>query len=156
MADQKEFAERRRMARFCFACGSDNPGGMHLDIRLDGETAVVDFDAADVYQGFPGHMHGGILATVLDEVMAWAVYAAGSWAVTARAEIRYRDPVPLNGRLRGVGEVTRNRGRSFQARGRVEQPDGTVVAEATGIFMKVPPERLHEMDQLRIPPPPGG
>lgn len=140
------FAERRRIAHNCFACGADNPAGMHLDIRVEDGRAVVEFEPREIYQGFPGHMHGGLLATVLDEVMAWAIYAAGSWAVTAKMEIRYRQPTPLEGTLRAVGEVTRDRGgRTFEAQGRIETIDGATVVEATGIFMRVPVERMRRL-----------
>ncbi|MEX2237694.1 MAG: PaaI family thioesterase [Dehalococcoidia bacterium] len=90
-----------------------------------------------------------MLATILDEVMAWAIYAAGSWAVTAKMEIRYRQPVPLEGVLHGIGEVTRDRGgKTFEATGRIEDDDGGLVAEATGLFMRVPVETMREMDDF--------
>jgi uncharacterized protein (TIGR00369 family) len=152
MIDEQEkltIAERRRIAHNCFACGADNPSGMHLKMRVEDGTALVDFEANEVYQGFPGAMHGGILATILDEVMAWAIYAAGSWAVTAKMEIRYRDPGPLEGVLHGVGRVTRDRGgKTFEAEGRIAGDDGQTIAEATGLFMRVPVERMRELERF--------
>ena len=140
-------AERRRIAHNCFACGADNPSGMHLEMRVEDGQALVDFRPSEVYQGFPGAMHGGILATILDEVMAWAIYAAGSWAVTAKMEIRYRDPGPLEGTLHGVGQVTRDRGgKTFEAEGRITADDGRIIAEATGLFMRVPVEKMRELE----------
>lgn len=140
-------AERRRIAHNCFACGADNPSGMHLKMRVEDGRALVDFKPSEIYQGFPGAMHGGILATILDEVMAWAIYAAGSWAVTAKMEIRYRDPGPLDGTLHGVGEVTRDRGgKTFEAEGRITADDGRIIAEATGLFMRVPVEKMRNLE----------
>jgi acyl-coenzyme A thioesterase PaaI-like protein len=122
---------------------------MHLNMRVEEGRAMVDFAPGEIYQGFPGMMHGGILATILDEVMAWAVYAAGSWAVTAKMEIRYRDVGPLNGTLHAVGGVTRDRGgRTFEAEGRITADDGSIVAEATGLFMRVPVERMRELERF--------
>jgi acyl-coenzyme A thioesterase PaaI-like protein len=142
------FEERRRVAHFCFACGRDNPSGLKLEVRVEDGRAIVDFDPAPIHQGFPGHMHGGLLATLLDEVMAWAIYASGSWAVTARMEIRFRDPAPLDQRLRAVGWVTRKRRRSFEAAGHVEGADGAVLAEGSGIFMPVPLERMPALEDF--------
>jgi uncharacterized protein (TIGR00369 family) len=120
---------------------------MHLKMRVEDGRALVDLEPSDIYQGFPGAMHGGILATILDEVMAWAIYAAGSWAVTAKMEIRYRDPGPLEGTLHGVGEVTRDRGgKTFEAEGRILGDDGRTIAEATGLFMRVPVEKMRELE----------
>lgn len=145
--EQLTIAERRRIAHNCFACGADNPSGMHLNMRVEDGRALVDFEPSEIYQGFPGAMHGGILATILDEVMAWAIYAAGSWAVTAKMEIRYRDPGPLEGTLHGVGEVTRDRGgKTFEAEGRITADDGRTIAEATGLFMRVPVERIRDLE----------
>jgi uncharacterized protein (TIGR00369 family) len=140
-------AERRRIAHNCFACGSDNPIGLKLDVKVEDGVATVDFDPSEMHQGFPGHMHGGILATILDEVMAWAIYAAGSWAVTAKMEVRYRNVAPLEGILHGRGRVTRNRGgKTFEAEGSVQDEEGRVVAEATGLFMRVPVERMRDLE----------
>jgi uncharacterized protein (TIGR00369 family) len=122
---------------------------MHLQPRVEDGKAVLEFAPSTIYQGFPGHMHGGILATILDEVMAWSIYAAGSWAVTAKMEIRYREPVPLEGLLSAEGEVTRNRGgKTFEARGVIYGEGRNVVAEATGIFMRVPTERMRELSDF--------
>lgn len=141
---------RRRFARSCFGCGADNPEGLRLDVRVQDGRAYAELDPREVFQGFPGILHGGILITALDEVMGWAIYARGTWAVTAKMEVRFRQDVPLHKPLLAVGEVTRDRGgRTFQVRGEVRgRDDGALVAEATGLFIRMTDERLVELAQI--------
>jgi Thioesterase superfamily len=85
-------------ARACFACGDDNPIGMHLEgIRRDGEQVRATLHPRPEYQGYPGVLHGGLTATALDEVMGYAsILVAGIWAATATMELRYRAQIPLD------------------------------------------------------------
>lgn len=138
---------RRRFVRSCFGCGADNPIGLRLEIRVEEGRAYADLDPQAVFQGFPGRVHGGILTAALDEVMGWALYAQGTWAVTAKMEVRFREDVPLHKPLVAMGEVTRDRGgRTFEVRGEIRhREDGQLVAEATALFIRMPDERLVEL-----------
>ena len=89
-------AERPDPARFCFGCGAENPRGLALEFRLEHGRAVAEFAPADYLQGYPGFVHGGVVATMLDEAMSWAAYGQGIWAMTARLTMRFRKSVPLN------------------------------------------------------------
>ena len=116
----------------CFACGGTNPIGMHLAIELGEGTASTTWLPGPNFVGWEEKVHGGLLATLLDEVMAWAPSSFDSWAVTAEMSVRYRSPAAPGealtaGRPRGPsgdGASTRCRARSAAT--------GRVVAEGRG------------------------
>jgi|SRR5688572_10648186 len=124
----------------------DDPLGLGLRYRLDRsatpERLVARFAVRPEHRGPPGYLHGGMAATILDETMAsvsWAV--EGLPSVTARLELRYRLPVPIDvGELRVEAWRARPGARRVQkVLGRIVQPDGTVAVEATGLFVEVTP-----------------
>ncbi len=81
----------------CFVCAPHNPIGLHLDFYLDGETIRTNWQPEGPYQGYPNILHGGIQATLLDEVASWAVYViGGTGGVTARIEVKYLKPVLID------------------------------------------------------------
>lgn len=143
-----EEEEQRRVARGCFGCGDLNPKGLKLAFRLEDGVAVAEFDPAPYHQGFPGHMHGGLVATILDEAMGWAVYGKGIWAMTARMQVRFRQPVPLDRRLRVSARVTNQRQRLVQACAELRDEGGTLLAEGEGAFLRVTPEKGRELEEL--------
>jgi acyl-coenzyme A thioesterase PaaI-like protein len=132
----------------CFVCGESNPAGLHAHFSL-GDTPdemCGRFTPDGRYQGYPGRVHGGVVASVLDETLGRAVALHGAWAFTARLEVRYRRPVPVGAALEVRARQVRDRGRFVEARGEARLPGGEVVAEATGLFLKLAPE---ETDALR-------
>ncbi|MGN6674071.1 MAG: PaaI family thioesterase, partial [Thermomicrobiales bacterium] len=74
----------------CFACGTRNADGLGLVFRQEGDTIVTEFTPDERFQGFPGVVHGGILATLLDETLSRTATGAGRWMMTARLDVRYR------------------------------------------------------------------
>ena len=91
----------------CFGCGAANPQGLHLTFTVTDNGVISTFTPLDVHQGYEHVVHGGIISTLLDEVMAWAVAAAGIWAVTGEMQVRFRRPLQV--RLHGPGDVVRAR-----------------------------------------------
>jgi uncharacterized protein (TIGR00369 family) len=140
--------ERRRAARWCFGCGDQNPKGLKLAFRLEDGVAVAEFDPDPDHQGFPSHMHGGLVATMLDEAMGWAIYGKGIWAMTARMQVRFRRPVPLDRRLRVSARVVNQRHRLVEARAELRDEGGTLLAEGEGVFFCVTPEKGRELEEL--------
>ncbi len=107
-----EAADGRRYAfadHHCFACGATNPSGMRLEIELGEARARTEWIAGDDFVGWSDKIHGGIVATLLDEVMAWAPSSFDSWAVTAEMSVRYRSPASPGERLVAEGRVTDRR-----------------------------------------------
>jgi len=132
-------------ARYCFGCGELNPKGLKLSFRLEEGRAVALFSPQPEHQGWPGVMHGGLVATLLDEAMGWALAALGIWAVTGKLEFRLRRPVPLDRPLQVSGWLLRDRGRALLARGEITTQEGELLAEAQGLFMRVPKGREREL-----------
>ena len=128
----------------CFACGKDNPIGLHLDFVEEGESYLTVFTASRPYQGYEGIIHGGILATVLDEIMARYAWVKYGPAATARLEVRYKQPAPTGTPItvRSVFTAVRRNGRLFDMAATASMPDGTLLAEATALVMRIMPEEM--------------
>ncbi|MFN8496735.1 MAG: PaaI family thioesterase [Anaerolineae bacterium] len=130
--------ERQPSSRMCFCCGRENPIGLHLKFDFDGERVWTRFTPREYHQGYPGILHGGIIFSILDEVIGRVCLAHGVWMVTAKSEIRFRQPVPLDGTLTAVGEIERRKGRLLVARGELRLADGSVGAEAEFTYVQAP------------------
>jgi acyl-coenzyme A thioesterase PaaI-like protein len=137
-------------ARQCFACGDDNPIGMHLEgIRREGDEVRATLRPRPEFQSYPGMLHGGLLATALDEMMGYAaILLAGAWNATARMEVRFRSPVPYDAAVELVGGVAQARSGRVRAWARLHLPDGRVGAESTGLLVPLPPETAARARQL--------
>jgi acyl-coenzyme A thioesterase PaaI-like protein len=125
-------------ANQCFVCGPDNAAGLRVAFRMDGDICRAEFVPAPHHAGYDGMAHGGILFSVLDDVMANWLFLQGIRAHTARCEIRFRQPVPLGTRLSLEGRLHKRRGRLAVMQGRaLGQPDGALMVEAEGTFMVI-------------------
>ena len=126
----------------CFVCGQHNPFGLHLIFRIEGDAIVSDFQPREEHQGFPGVIHGGIVAAVLDETLGRTSVLAQhpEWTMTGRLEIRYRRYVPYGPRLRVRATLGTERRRMIQASGVLTFSDDetTILAEAQGTFLALP------------------
>ncbi|HEX4204073.1 MAG TPA: PaaI family thioesterase [Ktedonobacteraceae bacterium] len=135
----------------CFACGQQNPYGLQMNFRLEGTSVVSDFQPRAEYQGFPGVIHGGIIATIFDEALNRTSMLADQpgWSMTGRLEIRYRRHVPYGPLLRVTGWLGQQRGRMLQANGKLTLADdeSVVLAEAQGTFMMLQPEMRNKLMQ---------
>lgn len=141
----------------CFACGDRNGHGLHMRFERDGENAVrCTYVPKPEDQGFPGVLHGGIVAALLDESMAWAMWAWDrALGVTAKMETRYRGPARLDGPLVVRARVESVRGRRVEVRAHIEDAQSVTIAEASAVFMRFPPEEEQRMsvDMGRVAPP---
>jgi uncharacterized protein (TIGR00369 family) len=126
---------REATPRMCYACGADNDHGLRMEFRREGDRTVCDFDPADFQQGYPGRMHGGVVSTMIDEAMGWAVYHAKKWGTTARLAVRYRRPVRLDVRLRVEAWVTNVRHRLIELRAEIRDEAGQLLADGEGTYM---------------------
>jgi acyl-coenzyme A thioesterase PaaI-like protein len=141
-------SEREPPPRLCYACGNANEHGLHMEFRREGERTVCDYRPAGFEQGYPGRLHGGVVSTLLDESMGWAVYHAGEWGATARLNVRYRKPVSLEQVLRIEAWIVRNRARLIELRAEVRSASGELLAEAEGTFMKLDQGMAGELSDL--------
>jgi acyl-coenzyme A thioesterase PaaI-like protein len=126
----------------CFVCGQRNPFGLQLVFSSDGTRIMADFTGEPRHQGFPGVVHGGILASILDEAMGRVSVLEHRWVMTGRLDLRYRAPAPINTPLRVFAEATDSRSRLIRVKGWIARiDDPTVVAcEAEGLFLPLPKE----------------
>jgi acyl-coenzyme A thioesterase PaaI-like protein len=134
----------------CFACGARNPDGLQMVFRRSGDRILADFVPAERHQGFPGVLHGGIVATLLDEALSRTGALRRQWLMTGKLEIRYRRPAPIGTRMRVWGEIVGERAGAIRAAGALELEDGTVVADAQGTFLRLPPG-VHNETLARYP-----
>ena len=123
-------------ANRCFVCGPSNPIGLKLNFRIDGDVCRAEFTPGDAHMGYQGLTHGGIIFSVLDDVMANWLWLQGERCFTARADIRYRASLPIGTPVRLEARMLKRKGRLVQLEGKViRQADAAIVAEATGSFM---------------------
>jgi uncharacterized protein (TIGR00369 family) len=120
----------------CFGCGPANPAGLHLEFLLAADDSVVCLAAIpNIFEGPRGIVHGGIVATLLDETMSKAVRAKGLTALTRKMEIEYLHPVPSGAPIRMEGRVLRCEDRKHWTEARILDEKGTVLATGSGLFI---------------------
>ncbi|HEY2497914.1 MAG TPA: PaaI family thioesterase [Candidatus Angelobacter sp.] len=128
----------------CFGCGNDNAYGMHLKFSLDEETrqAVCHFKLSRRYTGPPGHSHGGIIATILDEAMGKVNKFRNVLALTGSMEIRYLRPVPLSQPLTVIAYEQSVDGRRHINAAEIKNDHGEILARSTGTFIAIDAEKM--------------
>lgn len=125
----------------CFGCGPASDVGLKLEFSMTPEKEVVCFaQISSQYEGPPGCIHGGIIATILDEAMSKANRANGKVAMTRQMQVEYLRPVPSGTPIRIEGKLTRVEGRKLATEGRILNSAGAVLATATALFLTVQPK----------------
>ncbi len=114
----------------CFGCGRNNTIGLKLDFHQEGESVRAEFIPGEMYQGWPGVVHGGLICTMLDEVIGYAAGYQGLYAVTVKMEVCYRKPAMIGQRLLLCARVKSVSGRTVVCDGDIQLEDGTLIAEA--------------------------
>jgi uncharacterized protein (TIGR00369 family) len=128
----------------CFVCGMDNPEGMRLKFILDEErqTFVCHFRLGKRYTGPPGHCHGGIIATILDDAMGKVNKLHHVVALTREMTVEYLKPVPLHKPLRVEGREEKVQGRTHVNTAEILNDKDEVLARSRGIFIAIDPEKM--------------
>lgn len=121
--------------KWCFACGPENPHGLHLSFRFEGDECVCDFIPQRCHQGWAGVVHGGIVATLLDETMNRMLCDSGTPVVTADLHVRFKHPAPVEVPLQVRARVRERRKSLVTAEAEVVLADGTVAATAESKLM---------------------
>ncbi len=126
-------------SKSCFACGSRNPAGLRLRFFTDGQRVEARFTPRAEHNGFIGVVHGGITATILDEVMVWAcAVREKQFCFSAEMTVRYLGPIQVGMEVLARGEMTENRrGRIFLTYGEITTVEGTTLATATAKYMPI-------------------
>ena len=126
----------------CFGCGEANPTGLQLEFMLapDG-TVVCPVSVSDRFEGAAGILHGGIVATLLDETMSKCLRARGLTAMTRHMEVDYKRPVPSCTSIRMEGHVVRSEGRKHWVEAHILNSEQQVLAHSRGLFVEVRPNK---------------
>ncbi len=136
----------------CFVCGRKSPVGLKMHFRntAPGEVAA-EYAVPDIYQGYPGIVHGGVVAAMLDETAGRSIMSEAPgeelvFFMTLKLDIKYRQMVPTETALTIVGNLGSKRGRRATAHSEIRLPDGSVAAEAEMLMVQVPDEMLANVD----------
>ena len=131
----------------CFVCGESNAVGLKLRFTTDGRVVHTRFRPRTAHIGFRGIVHGGLLTTVLDEIMVWAcAVPTRRFAFCAELTVRFLNPVRPDDEIVATGELLTNRkNRIFEAKAVLASPAGQPFAEATGKYLPIPKSDLTGM-----------
>jgi len=130
----------------CFACGTLNEHGLQLQLHAAADSCWLETTLAQRFQGWDGIAHGGIITTILDEVMAWALVEHDMWGVTARMLVEFKKPVPIGVSIRAEGRVVDVRRRLVDAEGVIVDPaEGTILASSRATFVGASEARKREL-----------
>jgi len=154
----------QNVSRMCLVCGVENQAGLkgRFFVLDSGELAGV-FRAGQEHQSYPGRLHGGVISAILDETIGRVINISETetWGVTIEFTVKFRKPVPLDCEVKAVGRITRDSTRAFEGTGEIVLSDGSIAAEGWGRYLKMPIERIAEVefvesewfpDDLPLPP----
>jgi uncharacterized protein (TIGR00369 family) len=122
----------------CFGCGPANPSGLHLEfLRAPDGSVIASPVVSETFDGHPGYLHGGIIATLLDEAMSKSVRALGKSAMTRKMDVDYFRPVPSGAPLRLEGRILRSEARKHWAEAVILNANGVELARGSGLFIEI-------------------
>jgi acyl-coenzyme A thioesterase PaaI-like protein len=130
-------------SKHCFVCGLENDFGLKLSFYQEGEgTVVANYTVPDHYQGYPGVVHGGIITSMMDEILGrvFMIDDPDRFMFTAKLTTRYRKPVPTETPLKMIGKIVKDRGRIAESKVELFGPGGELLAEAEGLMARNPEE----------------
>jgi len=123
----------------CFVCGMDNPHSLKTKFYAIGENILIaEFRTLDEHQSYPGVLHGGIAAAILDETMGRITMSGDNpqWGMTMELNMKYRKPLPTEETIYAKAEMIEDGNRAFTCKGAIILPDGKPAVTATGKFIK--------------------
>lgn len=140
---------KQRNSRMCVVCGMDNPFGLRAPFyTMEDERAATLFSFRPEHQSYPGRVHGGLIAAMLDELgfRAFWVHDEETFGVTLKLETKYRKPVPYGVPLKGVGRVVKTSPRFVRSHAEILDRDGNVLAGAEIEYLKLDTARVTGAD----------
>lgn len=139
---------KQHNSRMCFVCGLDNPIGLRAQFyNMEDGSVMTPFSYGESCQSYPGRVHGGLVATMLDELGLRAMWARDSeevLGVTMTMEVKLRRPVPYHEPLIGKGTVLKDSAKFATLRAEIFNRQGVLLAEAELKYLKLPAEQIAE------------
>ena len=139
---------KQQNSKMCLICGLKNRFGLKAAFyETDKNELVTLFTPVQEHQGYPGRLHGGIAAAVLDEAIGRNINLGRKeqvWGVTLEFTIKFKKPIPLEVELKAVTRLSNENQRIFEGTGEILLPDGTIAATAKGRYLKMPVEKISE------------
>ncbi len=147
--------KKQNISKSCVVCGVENNLGLKTSFyELDNNELVAICNTKDWHQSYPGRVHGGISAALLDETIGRAISINDDtiWGVTVSLDIKYKKPVPTDAEIKIVGRITKENRKLFEGSGEIYLPNGEVAVIATGKYMKMPVKKkvFHKQNQLYV------
>jgi uncharacterized protein (TIGR00369 family) len=142
---------KQNNTRMCFVCGMQNPFGLKTFFyETDTGELVAIFKPKQNHQGYPGRLHGGIAAAILDETAGRTITIGKDmelWGVTLEFNIKFKKPIPLEQEIRVIARLKNENRKIFEATGEIINPDGEIAATGHGKYMIMPIEKISEFDR---------
>lgn len=148
---ERKITGKQPNSKMCFICGLKNDTGLKAAFyETDKNELIAVFRPNQEHQGYPGRLHGGIAAAILDEAIGRAVTIgkdADIWGVTLEFSIKFKKPIPLEKELKVVTRLTEDGRRIFKGTGKIILPDGEIAATGEGKYIKLPIEKIADFDK---------
>ena len=141
---------KQHNSRMCFVCGIKNRYGLNASFyETDTNELVAIFKPGQEHQGYPGRLHGGIAAAVLDETIGRTITMGREtevWGVTIEFKIKYIKPIPLDDEIKVIAKLVEDN-RVFKGTGKIILSNGETAAEAEGKYLRLPIEKIADFDK---------
>jgi acyl-coenzyme A thioesterase PaaI-like protein len=146
---KQKILKKQHISKMCFVCGEKNDFGLHGKFyETEANELVAIINPSEMHQGYPGRMHGGIAATILDETIARSINngkVEHIWGVTLELKTKFRKPVPLGQEIKVVGRVISEGSRTFEGTGEILLPNGDIAVSAEGKYIKMKSENIADV-----------
>ncbi len=143
--------KKQNVSSHCVVCGVDNELSLKANFyELENNELVAICDTKEWHQSYPGRMHGGMSAAILDETIGRAITILDGevWGVTVSLDIKYKKPVPTDATIKVVGRITKENRKLFEGTGEIILPNGEVAVTAKGKYMKMPVEKITDDENV--------
>ncbi|HHZ01395.1 MAG TPA: PaaI family thioesterase [Tissierellia bacterium] len=137
--------KKQDISKYCFVCGTDNKESLKTKFyELENGELLSISQPTPTHQSYPDRVHGGVLSSILDEVIGRAIMIEepDAWGVTVELNIKYKKPVPLNKPIKTIARITRNTRLIFEGTGEILLEDGTIAATGYAKYVKIKIDKL--------------
>jgi acyl-coenzyme A thioesterase PaaI-like protein len=149
---RQKVLKKQHISKMCFVCGDKNSFGLHANFyETETNELVALINPSNEHQGYPGRMHGGIAASILDETIARSINTGRNeqiWGVTLELKTKFRKPIPLGEELKVVGRIVIEGTRSFEGTGEILLANGEIAVSAEGKYLKADIHRIASESRL--------